>query len=105
MFDNYFMYVLILSPCANYKLLPDTTLFYPPFQPLCTLDTGGVQYTIFKLAEIFLYVFYYVALKTAPKPGLYDRKQIFGQEISQCIKYAVNLAFILTYAGVPMFRE
>lgn len=50
-------------------------------------------------------MFYYVTLETAPKPGLHDSKQIFGQKISQSIKHAVNLAFILTYAGVSLFRE
>lgn len=99
------MYMLIISPHPNCEPLLDTAMLYPSLQPHSTLDRGGVQYTLFKLAEISLYVFYYVALKTAPKPGLHDRKQIFGQEISQCIKHAVNLAFILTYAGVSMFRE
>ena len=92
----------LLIQTTNHVL---TQLVLSFFLAHCTLDRGGVQYKLFKLAEIFLYVFYYVALKTAPKPGLHDRKQIFGQEISQCIKHAVNLAFILTYAGVSMFRE
>lgn len=69
------------------------------------MDRRGVQYTHFKLAEISLYVFYYFALKTAPERGPHDRKQIFGQEISQCIKHVVKLAFVLTYAGVSRFRS